>query len=107
MLYILISDLEGELKDIVDAAKVIRAHRNHLLVLSPFGPWFEVYPEGLSPVDRALAEAISEELLEYRRKIGDELAKMEVRVVDVGPDDFLPAIITQYLNAKRRGIALR
>nr|HDO81440.1 DUF58 domain-containing protein [Candidatus Bathyarchaeota archaeon] len=107
MLYILISDLEGELKDIVDAAKVIRAHRNHLLVLSPFGPWFEVYPEDLSPVDRALAEAISEELLEYRRKIGDELAKMEVRVVDVGPDDFLPAIITQYLNAKRRGIALR
>ncbi len=107
MLYVLISDLEGDVNDIVEAVKLIRAHRNHLLVLSPFGPWFEVYPDALSPVDRALAEAISEELLEFRRKVSDELARMDVKVIDVGPDDFLPAIVSQYLNAKRRGIALR
>lgn len=107
MLYILISDLEGEVNDIIEAAKLIRAHRNHLIVISPFGPWFEVHPDALSPVDRALAEAVSEELLEFRKKVGDELARMDVKVIDVGPDDFLPAIINQYLSAKKRGIALR
>jgi len=105
--FIIFTDLEESSRDMIDACKLARAHKNSLLVISPFGPWFEAYSGELTPVQRALAEAISEELLEQRKKIVDELVKMDVEVIDVGPDDFLPAVVSQYLKAKKKGVALR
>lgn len=105
--FIIFTDLEENNREIVEACKLARAHKNSILVISPFGPWFEAYSSELTPVQRALAEAISEELLEQRKKIVDELVKMDVEIIDVGPDDFLPAVVSQYLKAKKKGIALR
>ncbi len=105
--FILFTDLEEISRELIDACKLARAHKNSLLVISPFGPWFEAYPGELTPVQRALTEAISEELLEERKKIIDELVRMDIGVIDVSPDDFLPAVVSQYLKAKKKGIALR
>lgn len=105
--FILLTDLEETSGEIIEACKLARANKNYLLVISPFGPWFEAYPGEMTPVQRALAEAISEELLEQRKKMVDELVKMDVEVIDVGPEDFLPAVVSQYLKAKKKGVALR
>lgn len=105
--FIIFTDLEETSRDLIEACKLARAHKDSLLVISPFGPWFEAYPSEMTPVKRALTEAISEELLEQRKKIVDDLVKMDVEVIDVGPEDFLPAAVSQYLNAKKRGVALR
>ncbi|MHA1861112.1 MAG: hypothetical protein ACTSVM_02295, partial [Candidatus Ranarchaeia archaeon] len=90
---------------IVDAIKYARAFKNRVLVISPFGPWFEAHTD-LSPVDKALAEAISESLYGNRKKIVDQIRRMGVDVIDVGPDDILPTAISSYLKAKRRGAGL-
>ncbi|MFB0559902.1 MAG: DUF58 domain-containing protein [Candidatus Lokiarchaeia archaeon] len=105
--FILLTDLEETSRELINACKLARAHKNSLLVISPFGPWFEAYPGELTPVQRALTEAISEELLEQRKKIIDELVRMDIGVIDVSPDDFLPAVVSQYLKAKKKGVALR
>ncbi|MHA1603751.1 MAG: DUF58 domain-containing protein, partial [Candidatus Freyarchaeota archaeon] len=105
--FIFFTDLEEENKEVIEACRLARAHKNTMLVISPFGPWFEAYPGELTPVQRALAEAISEELLEHRKKMVDELVRMGVEVIDVSPDDFLPAVVSQYLKAKKKGVALR
>jgi uncharacterized protein (DUF58 family) len=65
--FIIFTDLEETSRDMVEACKLARAHKNSLLVISPFGPWFEAYSSELTPVQRALAEDISEELLEQRK----------------------------------------
>ncbi|MEX2705768.1 MAG: DUF58 domain-containing protein [Candidatus Freyrarchaeum guaymaensis] len=105
--FIFFTDLEEESKEVIEACRLARAHKNTMLVISPFGPWFEAYPGELTPVQRALAEAISEELLEHRKKMVDELVRMGVEVIDVSPNDFLPAVVSQYLKAKKKGVALR
>ncbi|MGQ9720184.1 MAG: DUF58 domain-containing protein [Candidatus Jordarchaeum sp.] len=105
--FVLLTDLEESRGELINACKLARAHKNSVLVISPFGPWFEAYPGELTPVQRALTEAISEELLEQRKKIIDELVRMDIGVIDVSPDDFLPAVVSQYLKAKKKGVALR
>ena len=103
--YIFLTDLEGDSADIIDAIKYARAFKNRILVISPFGPWFESQT-ALSPVDKALAEAISENLYGKRKQIVDKIRRMGVDVIDVGPDDILPTVISYYLKAKRRGAGI-
>ncbi|MHA1238898.1 MAG: DUF58 domain-containing protein [Candidatus Odinarchaeia archaeon] len=104
-LLILLSDLEGNNATILNAAKLAKASNFELLVISPFSPWFEA-GEILSPLDKALSEAVAEEFYENRIKISRELKKMNIDVINVGPDDFLPVVISQYLKAKKRGVAI-
>jgi len=35
------------------------------------------------------------------------LVRMGVEVIDVSPNDCLPAVVIQYLKAKKKGVALR
>jgi uncharacterized protein (DUF58 family) len=104
--FIFLTDLEsGRTEDFVEAAKEIRARKNHMTVISPYGPFFESRVE-LSPVERALAEAVTEEFFEERKLIEEGLQGLEVEVLNVGPDDMLPQVISQYLKAKATGKAL-
>ena len=91
--YIFITDLEGQSKDMVDAIKFARAFKNKVMVISTYGPWFES-KTALSPVDKALAEAITESLYGNRKKIIDKIRRMGVDVIDVGPDDILPTVVS-------------
>ena len=103
---VLISDLEGSINNIREGIKILRANRHNIVVISPFGPWFEVPPYELSPTDKAITEAISYELLEKHRSIEKLLARLEVPVIEVGPDNMLPTVIEQYLRAKKLGIGI-
>jgi uncharacterized protein (DUF58 family) len=101
--YLILTDLEGARSErILDAVKKIRAARHPVTVIAPFGPFFEAQMD-LSPVEKALAEAIAEEYLSVRKKVETSLKRFDVDVVNVGPDDFLPNIIKEYYNAKQKG----
>lgn len=102
---LIISDLEDVGSRVLDAIKFARARGYDILIISPFGPWFEIGERGLSPVDKALAEATSIELWEERREIIRNIKRLDVDVITVGPDDIIPTLISEYIKAKKRGIA--
>ncbi|MHA1409895.1 MAG: DUF58 domain-containing protein [Candidatus Odinarchaeia archaeon] len=104
--YIFLSDLEAPKRSIINAMKLIKANNSSVLALSPFGPWFEAKYFEITPVEKALSTAITEELYADRKKLIKELNKFDVPVLTVGPDDYLLAIMSEYIKAKRRGAAL-
>jgi len=103
-LVILISDLEGNVKNLKEALKFLRANEHNILIIAPFGPWFEVKRTELSPLDKALVEATSFQLWRERKEIIKDLTRMGIDVINVGPDDFLPVVVSTYMKAKKKGI---
>jgi len=101
-----LTDLEESPAPLLNAMKKVVANGHKAMVISPFGPWFEAPIGQFGPVERVLAEAVSEELWERRRKISRALARFGIDVINVGPEDFLPTIIKQYENAKQRGVGM-
>ncbi len=105
--FIFVTDLEATHPEIfIEAVKAARAAKNRLVVLAPFGPFFEAKVGDLSPTERALAEAISEEYMGFRKVVEDGLKGFMVDVINVGPDDMLPQVIKQYMQAKQAGIGV-
>ncbi|NHI83882.1 MAG: DUF58 domain-containing protein [Candidatus Thorarchaeota archaeon] len=105
-LFIFFTDMEESPAPLLNAMKTIVANGHRAQVISPFGPWFEAPVGQFGPVEKVLSEAVSEELWERRRKISRALAKFNISVVNVGPEDFLPTIIKTYEEAKQRGVAM-
>ncbi len=105
-LFVFLTDLEESPVPLINAMKRVIANGHTAQVISPFGPWFEVPVGQFGPLEKVMAEAVSEELWERRTKIARALARFNIPVVNVGPEDFLPTIIRQYNLAKQRGVAL-
>ncbi len=100
-----ITDLEESPAPLLNAMKTLVANGHKTTIISPFGPWFEAPMGQFGPVEKVLAEAVSEELWERRNKIARALSRFNIGVINVGPEDFLPTIIKTYEEAKRRGVA--
>lgn len=105
-LFIWMTDLEESPAPLLNAMKTLVANGHKAMVISPFGPWFEAPVGQFGPVEKVLAEAVSEELWERRNKIARALARFGIEVINVGPEDFLPAIIKTYNQAKQKGVAM-
>ncbi|MHA1991200.1 MAG: DUF58 domain-containing protein [Candidatus Hodarchaeales archaeon] len=104
--YIFITDLESaNVGDFVEAAKRAISSKNKLVVISPLGPLFEA-TQDLTPIERAMAEAIMEEFVQQRKIVEDALRSMDVDILNVGPEDMLPEVIKQYQKGKARGYGL-
>ncbi|TFF93205.1 MAG: DUF58 domain-containing protein [Promethearchaeota archaeon] len=104
-LIFLISDLESDSQEITKAIKKLIPFNHTVIIINPFSPWFEVHEVNLSSTDKALAEAISEEMMEHILKVSQNLKRMGVRRVSVGPDDMMDHVIRQYLDVKKKGKA--
>ncbi|MHA1506544.1 MAG: DUF58 domain-containing protein [Candidatus Asgardarchaeia archaeon] len=103
-LFVIITDLEGGEEDLLNAVKYLRANDQNVVLISPFGPWFEIPKEKISPIDRGIAEAIAEHLWEKRSILIEKLRKMGIEVINVGPDDYLKKVMKYYIRAKKKGI---
>ena len=102
--YVFITDLESSDSEIfTEAAKRARARKNNITVISPFGPLFETKLTDLTTTERAIAEAIFEEYLGYRKQVEDRLRGLGVEIINVGPDDILPNVIKTYMQGKKAG----
>ncbi len=105
-LFIWMTDLEESPAPLLNAMKTLVANGHKAMVISPFGPWFEAPVGQFGPVEKILAEAVSEELWERRNKIARALARFGIPVINVGPEDFLPTILKTYNQAKQKGVAM-
>ncbi len=102
--FIFLTDLEaGKRTVFLEAAKRAMSRKHSMIVIAPFGPYFEAQLGGMSEVERGLTEAIAEEYLTFRKGVADSLRRMGVDVINVSPDDFLPTVIRQYHRAKKEG----
>ncbi|MFX0069884.1 MAG: DUF58 domain-containing protein [Candidatus Hermodarchaeota archaeon] len=104
-LIFLISDLESETKEISMAIRKLIPFNHTILIINPFSPWFEIHEVDLSTTDKALAEAISEEMMEHILTIRQETRKFGVNITSVGPDDMMHQVLKTYLEAKKKGSA--
>jgi len=102
--YVFLTDLESSDSEIfTEAAKRARSTKNNITVISPFGPLFETKLTDLTMTERAIAEAIFEEYLGYRKQVEDSLRGLGVEIINVGPDDILPSVIKTYMQGKQAG----
>ncbi|MBD3349986.1 MAG: DUF58 domain-containing protein [Candidatus Lokiarchaeota archaeon] len=102
-LIIILSDLEGSQEDIALGVKKLRAYGHTVMVISPFSPWFEAHELELSPTDKALAEAVSEETMEHLIELKPKLEQFNAQIIYVGPDDFLNVVLAEYAKARKAG----
>ncbi|TXT65869.1 MAG: hypothetical protein BAJALOKI3v1_60008 [Promethearchaeota archaeon] len=104
-LVFVISDLESNVKEIREALKKLVPFDHTVIIINPFSPWFEIHEVDLSSTDKALAEAIAEEMMEHILKIRQQARNMGMNVITVGPDDMMNQVIANYLEAKKKGKA--
>jgi uncharacterized protein (DUF58 family) len=104
-LIFIISDLEADVKEINAAIRKLIPYNHTIIIINPFSPWFEIHEVDLSSTDKALAEAISEEMMEHILSINQEIRKLGVNLSSVGPDDMMHLVLKNYLEAKKKGSA--
>ena len=104
-LVFIISDLECDVEEISKAMKKLIPFNHTIIIINPFSPWFEIHEIDLSSTDKALAEAISEEMMEHVLRIKQELRNFGINLINVGPDDMMATVLKAYLEAKKKGKA--
>ncbi|MHA1370457.1 MAG: DUF58 domain-containing protein, partial [Promethearchaeota archaeon] len=104
-LIILLSDLESTIEDLRIMFTKARTRGHELIVISPFSPWFEVFGKEFSAAERAIAEAISEEMMQHILEAQSVARSYGISIVSVGPDDIIARAIQEYLKAKHKGKA--
>ena len=97
---IILSDLEGNQNDFLEAIKMYRSHKHRLFVISPFGPWFESRGYDLSPTDRMIGEAIQVGLVSKRKELFKLLQNFNATAISVGPDDMLANVMAEFQKLK-------
>jgi uncharacterized protein (DUF58 family) len=104
-LIFIISDLEADPKEVSQAIKKLVPFNHSIIVINPFSPWFEIHEIDLSSTDKALAEAISEAMMEHILSIKQEIRNLGVNVITCGPDDLMNQVLSTYMDAKKKGRA--
>ena len=104
--FIILSDCEANRKQLEKGIRLIRGYKHNAIIIAPFGPWFEIEEIYLSPVERAIGEAIVHRLLEEHSTLAKSFQRVGVSLIQVGPGDFLPTVLSEYLKAKKRSIAV-
>jgi len=100
---VIISDLESHPDRLVKAVRRARAQKHNITVISPFGPWFEIVSQQLSPVEQMIGHAMVEKQLGERQNMFKMLRRYDSVSISVGPDDFLPTIMAQFNRMQRQG----
>ncbi len=104
-LIFVISDLEADPKEITQAIKKLIPFNHTVIIINPFSPWFEIHEIDLSSTDKALAEAISEAMMEHILTIRQTIRNLGVNLITCGPDDIMNQVLGNYMEAKKKGRA--
>ncbi|MCP4763272.1 MAG: DUF58 domain-containing protein, partial [archaeon] len=102
-LIIILSDLESTQDDIMKGIKKLRTYGHMIMLIAPFSPWFEAHELDLSPTDKAIAEAISEEMMAHLRVLKPDVEKLNTTLINVGPDDMMNIVLNEYAAARKAG----
>ncbi|MHA1396667.1 MAG: DUF58 domain-containing protein [Candidatus Heimdallarchaeaceae archaeon] len=100
---VVISDLESHPQRVINAIRRARARKHNITVISPFGPWFEIVSQQLSPVEQMIGYAMVEKQLGERHNLYKLLRRYDTVSISVGPEDFLPTVMAQFNRMQRQG----
>ena len=100
--FVILSDLEDNKENIIEAIKWARGRKHQVSLLSPFGPWFEIVSHELTTFDRTVGRVIAQGLLNRRKTLNTEVRRQGVSLISVGPQDFLPAVLAEFKRKKSR-----
>ena len=100
-LFIVISDLEDEerARIILSGIKTLRKLRHEVVLISPLTPLFEM--PMVSGINAALYRVETYKSIKERERIKSELIKVGIPVVNVGPEDLIPAVLTKLEEFRR------
>lgn len=101
--FVILSDLESHPDKVLAAVRRARARKHTITVISPFGPWFEIVSQQLSPAQQLIGYALTEKQLGERQILYKALRRYDALAITVGPDDFLPTVMSQFNRMQRRG----
>lgn len=104
-LIFIISDLESDTRFISEGIRKLLPFNHTVIIINPFSPWFEIHEVDLNSTDKALAEAISEEMMEHILTVKQEIRNFGVNLITTGPDDMMNQVLKNYLEAKKKGSA--
>lgn len=99
-LFIIISDLEGDVGDLPDILLKIRGMRHDVAIISPLTPLFEA--PVLKGWEGTIYKVLTADYWHEREKFVRELLSIGVPVINVGPNDFIPAVIERIEEYRRR-----
>lgn len=122
---VILSDWEGlDTKKIKNTLKLARLHHHNILVLAPFIPWFEPKKSKNRPVtlldrlgnripyfrkerkdiDELVEEMYSLKYSNTRKKLTKEFSDIGIPVLSLGPEDFIPKLVSQLIKMKQQKI---
>ncbi|MHA1146890.1 MAG: DUF58 domain-containing protein [Promethearchaeota archaeon] len=104
-LIFILSDLESDTKLISEGIRKLLPFNHTIFIINPFSPWFEIHETDLTTTDKALAEAIAEEMMEHILTVKQELRNFGINLITTGPDDMMNQVLKNYLEAKKKGAA--
>jgi uncharacterized protein (DUF58 family) len=98
-LYIVISDLEGDIGGLSEVLLKLISMRQEVVVISPYTPLFEIpVLEGRAAFEYKI---LSIEYWQERDKAVTQLIRNKIPVINVGPLDFIPTIIEKIEDYRR------
>ncbi len=100
---VVLSDLESHPQKIINGIRQARGRKHNITVISPFGPWFEIISQQMSPLELMIGYAIVEKAKGERQILFKALRRYDVISISVKPDDFLPTVLTQFNRMQRQG----
>ncbi len=98
-LFFVISDLNSE-NDLTPLRKLV-AMKHEVVVISPYTPLFEAH--GLEGVERAIYSINAAYQYKTREKLLRQAMKLEIPVLDVGPEDMFEKIVMRAESLRARG----
>jgi len=98
-LYLLISDLEGDLGALPKVLAELKAMKHEVIIISPLTPLFEA--PALEKWEGAIYRVVTVDYWKKRDEVIKQLGKYGIPVIDVGPNDFIPTIIAKIEDYRR------
>ena len=102
-LVIIISALKGDSSEVVEAIRLLKAHKHAVVVIAPFEPWFEELSG--DELVKVVAEGAEEKYWKDLHEVSNRVKRFGVRVVPVGPEDMMKEGIAKYVQAVNEGLA--
>ncbi len=102
--FIILSNLESEVKDIIESMKYLASRGHRALLLYIYPPDFEKFDED---IEKLIASAARERYEEKLDELKMKLSRYGITIIPVSPRTIIPLAVKNYLRLIERGVGAR
>jgi uncharacterized protein (DUF58 family) len=100
-LFFIVSDLEGEMSNLINQFRTLKVMRHEVVVIAPYSPLFEI--GDLTGVDQIAYRIHASHSWRERGESIRAIEELGIPIFHVGPEDLIPGLLTQVEELRRRG----